>query len=185
MTARRVDAMAGGFRSLSPADLEAYKAGRLGLADLAALAGVTKQAISRALKRRGITRIASSATAASAAMPSPSCPTPTSDPAHLRAIPAADEPFTGDDVRQLAASAAYLNIRRVHAVLADAGALGPSALKAAAASLQLSLGELRALGIVAEEGTGATVLKLHVMTEDEGRATKAAFSEDQHADAAR
>ncbi|MBI1776062.1 MAG: hypothetical protein HYR63_12015 [Proteobacteria bacterium] len=172
--------MSKGFHLLAPEDIAGYQYGRLTLQDLAAKAGISKQAISRGLHRRGIVRAASPPEAPTAspeavvATIGPSATAPVeATPAHLRAIPAANEGFSDDDVRRLAVSASYLAIRRAHAMLGDSASLGASAIKALMTSLTIAVSELKGLGVLDDEAAIVPEIKIRIMSDGEGATLKA------------
>ena len=144
--------------ALGREDVEAFVAGRLTLDDLAAKAGVSKQAASKWLRRRGLGRASATTTtctaeakAASAGAgiaapaPTPTEPAASSAPFHPSLIGLDQDP---DALRRIATGALIAIIARSNLLLAGAEPLGPSALKAVTTAVIDAAGALTGFGVL-------------------------------------
>lgn len=159
------------FADIPVEDLQAFAEGRKTLDDLAAVAGVSKQACSQALRRRGIRRDAPGASPATSA---PAGPQNASS-----ALPAA--PVTAPYEQQIEALAQHARITAGNAALGvlieaeklargQSSHLGASALKAAAAAVAGSLDVLARLGFLDDGHAELESFDVNIMTKAEADA---------------
>lgn len=166
--------------SLLPADVDGFVAGRLVLADLAAKAGVTPQAASKWLRRRGFGRsptapstgLGGATTAPPRAGAVGAAPPPTGAPAAALPRHEALEGLGVDPtaLKALAAGSLIALLARSNMTLAAPGELGPSALKAIGVAVIGALEGLHRLGtLVLDEGDidKPTELLVRMMTPEE------------------
>lgn len=169
-----------GMGSLPPADIAAFVAGRLVLADLAAKASVSPQAASRWLRRRGLGRTPTARpTCPAGATAAPSRPGAAVAPSPPTGTPAAALPRhealegLGHDqaaLKSLAAGSLIALLARSNMTLAAPGELGASALKAIGVAVIGALEGLHRLGALAlDEGDlkKPTELLVRMMTPEE------------------
>lgn len=157
------------FRDIPDEDLQAFAEGRKSLDDLAAMAGISKQAVSQALRRRGIRR------GASVASPAPSVPAgPQNAPTTLQPAPAmpavAPETFTEMVTAELTNLAALVVIEGGKLLRGEKAAVGASALKAIMAAAAMARAELEASGILEDGREELESFTVNVMTKAEAEA---------------
>ncbi|TWA87112.1 hypothetical protein FBY14_110153 [Azospirillum brasilense] len=169
------------FADIPADDIEAYRDGRKTLDDLASVADVSKQAVSAALRRRGIRRGASE--------PSPA----TSAPADSQNAPTALQPALAmvpfeEQAEALAQHARITAANAVLGVLVEAeklsrgqtSHLGASALKAAASAVAGSLDVLARLGFLDTDGTeNLESFDINIMSKAEADAYQDALDQEE------
>jgi len=126
-------------------DLAAYSAGSLTISDLAAKAGISKQAVSRWLRRRGLGRTSTAASGSTgrgdggpscAASPEPAAPGTGSAPSDPNLHPAlAGFNPTDDQLRAILAGGLIAAVSRANLILAGKDSLGASSIKAVVTAL--------------------------------------------------
>jgi hypothetical protein len=167
MTTRRDPGLAG-VVGITADDLANLEAGRITMLDLASKLGVSKQAVSRRVSRMRSTSSTDASTppSATAAPTSSTSPTVTPLPAGA-SIPAES---IAVDPAEVAVSACLGLLMRSHILLAGGDQIGPSGLKALAATISTATAELRQLGIMSaadDEDTALSTLSIRVMTDAE------------------
>ncbi|WP_353859767.1 hypothetical protein [Azospirillum formosense] len=159
------------FADIPADDIEAYRDGRKTLDDLAATAGVSKQAVSAALRRRGIRRGASEPSLATSA-PANSQNAPTTLQPALATVPFEEQAEALAQHARITAANAVLGVL-VEAEKLSRGQtshLGASALKAAAAAVAGSLDVLSRLGFLDDEHAELEAFDINIMSEEQARA---------------
>ena len=176
---------------LPPAVIDAFVAGRMTLADLAAKASVTKQAASRWLRRRSLGRsLTAPSTGTAGATTAPpragavgaSSP-PTGAPAAALPRHEALEGLGHDQaaLRSVAAGALIAAVARANHLLAGTEPLGPSGLKGIVAAVVAAteiLARLGALVLDDDDTKKPTELHVRVMTAEETAAIVAGHEAD-------
>ena len=176
---------------LPPEDVDAFVAGRLVLADLAAKASVSPQAASKWLRRRGLGRsptapsagLAGATTAPLRAGAAGAAPPPTGTPAAAlsRHEALADLGHDQAALRSVACGALIAAVARANHLLAGTEPLGPSGLKGIVAAVVAATETLSRLGaLVLDEGDAKKPTELHVrvMTAEETAAIVAGHEAD-------
>lgn len=169
------------FRDIPDEDLQAFAEGRKSLDDLAATAGVSKQAVSQALRRRGIRR------GASVASPAPSAPaapqTAFSGLPAASATPPTPETFADMVRAELVNLAALAIIEGGKLLRGEKAAVGASALKAIVAAATMARAELEAAGIIDEATDELERFDIRIMSQAEADAHQDALdAEDADSD---
>ncbi|MBB3267530.1 hypothetical protein FHW79_005191 [Azospirillum sp. OGB3] len=168
------------FRDLDQQQLDGYAAGRLTLDDLAAVAGISKQAVSAALRRRGIRRGASEASPATLA-PAPPQNAPMTLPATPVTIPYEEQIEALAQHARITAGNAALGVLIEAEKLSrgESSHLGASALKAAAAAVAGSLDVLSRLGFLDDEHAELEAFDVNIMSEEQARAHQDALDQEE------
>lgn len=155
---------------LTQDDIRAWQQGRKSLSDLASIAGVSKQAISGRLKRRGITRNAKAGAVGTSSAPA--------DPVAelMRSLEQATD--REDWLRRAAAfiDSATLNlVAQAHtAAIGGSPTLGPQAIKALVAALSAAVDTLqRTSDLAAPDEADRAVLRVEVMSPELERQIRA------------
>lgn len=167
------------FRNIPDKDLQAFAEGRKSLDDLAAMAGISKQAVSQALRRRGIRRGASVASQDTSAPAGPQ-----NSPAPLQSALA-----TGSYEEQIEVLAQHARICAGNAALGvlieaeklargQTSHLGASALKATAAAVAGSLDVLARLGFLDDEHAELEAFDISIMSQEEAATHQDALDQD-------
>ena len=170
---KRRDPGLAGVSGVTAEDLEALDAKRVTLLDIATRVGTSKQAVSRKIRGMRSTSATGPSTAPSATAAPPSSTSPTATPTGP-SIPAGS---IAVDPAEVAVSACLGLLVRAHTALISPDAIGPSGLKALAATVQAATAELRQLGILAapdDADTALAVLTVRLMSDVEHDQAKAA-----------
>lgn len=166
-----------GTRSLTQEDLDAWKASRVTLGDLANRCGVSIAAVSKAFARRGSKAPppGEAKVQASSRGAKPLVGQNPSTPSSLPILPALPT-FTSEDAGRLAQSAAFAILVQAHEQLTSQP-LGPSALKAVMTAVRESAAMLGQLGVISLDEVKAAslpVLRVVCMTAEEEAAIREA-----------